>query len=94
MLHGHHVKPAKPLPLTVTLAASILFGEAIGWRRMSAIFVGFLGVLLIIRPGPDGFDINSIYVLIAVAFITMRDLATRRLSPEVPSMLVTLSLPQ
>jgi len=77
------------LPLTVTLAASILFGEAIGWRRMSAIFVGFLGVLLIIRPGPDGFDINSIYVLIAVAFITMRDLATRRLSPEVPSMLVT-----
>ena len=45
------------LPLAVTLAAALVFGETIGWRRMTAILVGFVGVLIIIRPGPDGFDI-------------------------------------
>lgn len=77
------------LPLVVTLAAALLFRETIGWRRLSAILVGFVGVLLIIRPGTDGFDRSSLYVLAAVASITTRDLATRRLSSAVPSMLVT-----
>lgn len=77
------------LPLTVTLAAALFFGEPIGWRRMLAIAIGFLGVMLIIQPGTDGFDSASIYVLIAVLFVTLRDLATRRLSSEAPSMLVT-----
>jgi len=77
------------LPLTVTLMAALLFGDKLGWRRLSAIFIGFFGVLLIVRPGAEGFDINSVYVLIAVAFVTMRDLVTRQLSTEVPSMLVT-----
>lgn len=79
------------LPLTVTLCAALLFRERLGWRRLLAIFVGFVGVMLIVRPGPDGFDINAIYVLIAVACVTTRDLATRRLSKEVPSMLVTFA---
>lgn len=78
------------LPLTVTLGAALIFGEPVGWRRMLAIGVGFLGMLLIVRPGPEGFDIHAIYGLMAVLCVTLRDLATRRISPAMPSMTVTI----
>ena len=79
------------LPLTVTLGAALFFGEHIGWWRMAAIGLGFVGMLLIVRPGPDGFSIYSIYALVAVASVTVRDLITRRMSTGVPSMVVTLA---
>ncbi|NIZ60877.1 EamA family transporter [Sedimentitalea sp. CY04] len=78
------------LPLTITLGAAVFFGEPVGWRRLSAILVGFCGVLLIIRPGVDGFGEGTLYALAAVLAITARDLVTRRMSAEVPSMVVTL----
>lgn len=78
------------LPLTVTLGAALLFKEQVGWRRMTAILIGFLGMLLIVRPGPDGFTDGAIFALLAVFFVTMRDLATRRISKDVQSLTVTL----
>ncbi|QFT62444.1 DMT family transporter [Roseivivax sp. THAF30] len=79
------------LPLTVTLGAALFFGEEVGWRRWAAIGVGFCGMLLIVRPGTEDFTAASVYVLIAVLFVTVRDLTTRRMSAGVPSLLVTLS---
>ncbi|MGD9865091.1 MAG: DMT family transporter [Pseudodonghicola sp.] len=79
------------LPLTVTLGAALLFGERIGWRRMLAIGLGFCGVLLIVRPGPEGFSLHALYALASVGCVTVRDLATRRMSAAVPSMTVTLA---
>jgi S-adenosylmethionine uptake transporter len=79
------------LPLTVTLGGALLFREAVGWRRMVAILIGFAGMLLIVRPGPDGFSEHALFALAAVACVTARDLSTRRLSPTVPSMTVTLA---
>lgn len=76
------------LPLLVTLSAALFFGDSIGWRRMTAIAIGFVGVLIIIRPGTDGFDIWSLVGLASVATVVVRDLATRRLSPGVPSVTV------
>jgi S-adenosylmethionine uptake transporter len=78
------------LPLTVTLAGALFLGEAVGWRRLSAILIGFAGVMLIVRPGAEGFNVYSIYALIAVACVTLRDLAARGLSRQVPSMTVAL----
>ncbi len=78
------------LPLAITLAGAMFLGEAVGWRRYGAIFLGFLGVMLIVRPGGAGFDVYSISVLIAVGFVVLRDLSTRRLSPDVPSIMVAL----
>ena len=78
------------LPLTVTLGAALFFKEVIGWRRMVAILVGFSGMLLIVRPGTDGFTVYSVYALAAVGCVTARDLSTRRMSKAVPSLLVTL----
>ncbi len=79
------------LPLTVTLASAFVFGETIGWKRMTAILVGFCGVLLIVRPGAEGFNFYSVYAILAVLVITVRDLAARGLSAKVPSMAVALS---
>jgi S-adenosylmethionine uptake transporter len=42
------------LPLSVTVAAALFLGEPLGWRRMSAVTIGFIGVLLIVRPGTEG----------------------------------------
>lgn len=79
------------LPLTVSLAGALFLKEAVGWRRLSAILVGFLGVMLIVRPGPDGFNLYAIYGLVAVAAVTLRDLATRKISSGVPSLSVAVS---
>lgn len=73
------------LPLAVTLTAALVFGDHVGWRRMSAIALGFVGVLIIIRPGADSFDAWAIVGLGAVGFVVLRDLATRRFSREMPS---------
>ncbi len=79
------------LPLTVTLAAAVFLGEPVGWRRMAAILVGFVGVSIIIRPGMDGFSIYSLYGVAAVIAVTFRDITARRLSAAIPSSRVALS---
>ncbi|WP_292294385.1 DMT family transporter [Marivita sp.] len=78
------------LPLTVTLGGALFFREPVGWRRWSAIAIGFCGMLLIVRPGTEGFTSASVYALCAVGAVTVRDLVTRRVSRAVPSLTVTL----
>ena len=78
------------LPLAVTLAASVFLGEKVGWRRYIAIILGFFGVMLIIRPGTDGFNAYSLWALAAVGFVTLRDLSTRGLDVKTPSLYVAL----
>ncbi|MEO1017491.1 MAG: DMT family transporter [Pseudomonadota bacterium] len=77
-------------PLAVTIGAALFLGEKVGWRRYLAVAVGFLGVMLIIRPGSDGFTSYSLIALAAMCFMVLRDLVTRRLSPGVPSVFVTV----
>ncbi len=78
------------LPLTVSLGAAFFLGEVIGWRRIMAIMVGFVGVILIVQPGLEGFTIYSVFCLGAVCGTTLRDLATRRLPVSLPSLFVSL----
>lgn len=64
-------------PLVITMGAALIFAEPVGWRRWSAIGVGFVGVLVIIRPGMDAFDPWSITAVIGVLGLAGRDLASR-----------------
>lgn len=77
------------LPLAVTLGAALFLGETVGWRRWAAIMVGFAGVLIVIRPGPDGFSLAAIYVSASVIGAAARDLATRKIDRNVPSIFVS-----
>lgn len=78
------------LPLTVALAAALVLRERIGWRRILAIIVGFIGVLMIVRPGSEGFNAYSLSALMAVASVTVRDIVVRAISPEVPATTMAL----
>ena len=73
-------------PLFVTLGAALFLQEQVGWRRWTAICVGFMGVLLIIRPGLDGFTWESLFALQGVVGLGLRDLATRRVPRSTSSL--------
>ena len=76
------------VPLAVALGAAMFLGETVGWRRYLAIGGGFVGVVIIVRPDAGGFTVFTGLALVAVLMMTIRDLATRRLAPEFPSVLV------
>lgn len=73
-------------PLVVTLGAALFLGEAVGWRRWSAILVGLCGVILIIRPGMASFEPLSMLALLGVFGLATRDVATRRVPKSTSSM--------
>lgn len=64
-------------PLVVVAGAALLFREAVGWRRWTAILAGFAGVLLILRPGFDGFQPASVLAVLGMLGFALRDLSTR-----------------
>ena len=76
-------------PLFVTLGAAILLGEKVGWRRWSAIFIGFLGVIIILQPGYGSFQLASLLGLAAVLCLALRDVITRDMATEIPTLTVT-----
>ena len=78
------------LPLFITFGAVLIFKEIVGWRRWSAVFFGFLGVILILKPGLNSFHISSLIVLIGVACLALRDLVTKNISKDVHSITVSL----
>lgn len=78
------------LPLMVTLGAALFLSEPVGWRRWLAILFGFLGVLIVLRPGPEGFTGAALTVVASVVGAAIRDLCTRRIDPDVPSLFIAV----
>ncbi len=76
-------------PLFVTLGAATLLGEKVGWRRWSAIFIGFLGVIIILQPGYGSFQLASLLGLAAVLCLALRDVVTRDMATKIPTLTVT-----
>ncbi|MCK0150316.1 DMT family transporter [Marivita sp. S6314] len=70
-------------PLVVTLGAALVLKEAVGVRRWSAMAVGFIGVLLIVKPIPSSFDATAIFAVLGMIGFAGRDLMTRASPPEV-----------
>ncbi len=64
-------------PLVVVAAAALFFGEKVGWQRWLAVIVGFVGVLVILRPGVEGFSALSLLAVVGLLGFAGRDLATR-----------------
>ena len=77
------------VPILVTAAAALFLGERVGMRRVSAIFVGFLGALLIIQPGAASFDITAILALIAAIGMALRDIATKLVRENLSTLLLS-----
>ena len=77
------------VPLILTAASALLLGETVGWRRWLATIAGLCGVLLILRPGAGTFNSAALYAACAVMCISARDLVTRFVPREIPSLLIT-----
>ncbi len=78
-------------PILMTVFAAIVWKEAVGWRRWSAVCIGFIGVAMIVKPAPQAFDPAMGLALFAAFMATGRDLSTRLVPAGVPSQIVTLS---
>lgn len=78
-------------PLFITAMAVWWLREAVGWRRWSAVAVGFAGVLLIVRPGADGLNHWAVLCFLATGVHAFRDIYTRRIPPAAPSIVVTFA---
>lgn len=72
-------------PLLVALGAVVFLGEKVSWRRWSTIALGFAGVLLIVQPGADGFDAVSLWAVLSMVGLSVRDLTTRMTPPDMAS---------
>lgn len=78
-------------PIIMTLMMVALGLERVGWRRWGAIIVGFVGVLLIVQPTPEGFNISVLFALSAAVLVSIRDLVTRRIADDIPSPVIAAS---
>ncbi len=81
---------AQATPLALTAAGAILLGEAVGWRRWLSVAVGFCGILIIVRPGPDGFNAWALLILLSVVLVTIREISTRFIAPNTDTAVVSL----
>lgn len=75
-------------PLLMGLFLSLLGLEKMGWRRWTAMLVGFAGVLLVVRPGGSSFDIYTLAAFGSAAIVAGRDIATRRFAADIPTVLI------
>ncbi|MEO0830388.1 MAG: DMT family transporter [Pseudomonadota bacterium] len=74
------------VPLLVTAGAAIIFGETVGWRRWMAVAIGFVGVVIILRPGLGAITPAASLALLGAVGLAARDLATRGAPASVHSL--------
>lgn len=82
---------AQAAPLVMTAIGAFLLAERVGWRRWTAVAIGFCGILVIVRPGAEGFNLWSLVALASVFSVALRDFATRFVSRATPTLYVTFA---
>lgn len=78
-------------PFIAMVAGIYLFRESVGWRRWLAAIAGFIGVLLIIKPGADSFQLATLAVVVVAIMTVARDTQSRRIGSEAPPFVVSLA---
>lgn len=75
-------------PLILTALSVLFYREAVGWRRWSAIGVGFIGALFVVKPTPATFDVWALVALAAALSSALRETQTRRIDARVPTIVI------
>ena len=78
------------VPLLVIAFAALFLRETVGWRRTLAILIGLTGVLFIVKPSPTSFTFYDGLALCLIVAVALRDIITRKLTIDVPTMIVAL----
>lgn len=76
-------------PLLLTMLMAFFFNEPVGWRRWTAILVGLTGMLVIVRPSANAFNIWAPVAFAAAVASALRDLTTRKIDTRVPTLAIT-----
>lgn len=71
-------------PLFTTVIAVFLIGEVVGWRRWAATAVGFVGVVIMVRPGQAGFDSVAVIAVVSACIFAFANVLIRRMSTTEP----------
>ena len=69
-------------PLVLTVMGAVFLKEAVGWRRISAVLFGLIGVLIILRPGMAGFNPAILFALVGIIGMSIRDMGSRLLPAD------------
>src|SRR5437867_1527013 len=78
-------------PLFATLAAALILHEDVRLRRWSAVAIGFVGVLVILRPSRESVDLNLVLILVSAASAAMNNITVKYLvRTERPSVIVAM----
>jgi drug/metabolite transporter (DMT)-like permease len=75
-------------PLIITALSVVLYREVVGWRRWTAIGVGFAGALLVIKPIPSEFNIWAVVAAASAVAAAVREIQTRQVGRTVPVLVV------
>ena len=72
-------------PLFVAVGAIIFLKEAVSWHRWTSIFIGFLGVVLVIQSWKESLNYAVIWPIMALIAFSLRDLVIRLTPPDIAS---------
>jgi drug/metabolite transporter (DMT)-like permease len=75
-------------PLIITALSVLLYRESVGWRRWTAIGIGFAGALLVIKPLPSAFNVWALVGAASALFAALREIQTRRIGQDLPALVV------
>jgi drug/metabolite transporter (DMT)-like permease len=76
-------------PLLLTMLMALFYRESVGWRRWTAILVGFAGVICIVRPTPSSMNIWALVGVAAAMCSALRDTTIRKIEPKVPTLAIS-----
>ena len=75
-------------PLIITALSVAVYRETVGWRRWTAIGIGFARALLVIKPIPSAFDIWAVVGAASALAAALREMMTRRIDQAVPTLVI------
>jgi len=78
-------------PFLMTVVGAALLKEAVGWRRWIAVMAGFVGMLLVMKPGTSAFDTTSLVALAAAILVLVRDLLVRKIRADIPTTVISFT---
>jgi drug/metabolite transporter (DMT)-like permease len=78
-------------PFLLAAVAALLFKQGVGWRRWLSIAVGFVGMLLVVKPATGDFNASSLLVLGATFLVVARDMLTSRIPGEIPTTVISFA---
>jgi drug/metabolite transporter (DMT)-like permease len=78
-------------PFLMTIVGAYVLKESVGWRRWMAVAAGFMGMLLVMKPGTAEFDQTSLVALAAAVLVLVRDLLVRKIRAEVPTTVISFA---